>query len=135
MTGHASHADQYVLDGPPVRLHLLGGFRLLHGDNPVVVPRGLQRVIAVIGLRPGATRSNLAGLLWPEVPEERALSSLRTALWRLRQDPCCPLLSSGDTVRLDPTVQLDVDDLVATAAGSATGVTRAPPPSRSPPAP
>lgn len=116
MTGHASTPTSDVPEGPPVRLHLLGGFRLLHGDNPVVVPRGLQRVIAVIGLRPGATRSNLAGLLWPEVPEERALSSLRTALWRLRQDPCCPLLSSGDTVRLDPTVRLDVDELVATAA-------------------
>ena len=116
MTGHASTPTSDVLEGLPVRLHLLGGFRLLHGDNPVVVPRGLQRVLAVIGLRPGATRSNLAGLLWPEVPEERALSSLRTALWRLRQDPYCPLLSSGDTVRLDPTVRLDVDDLVATAA-------------------
>ncbi|MEH0843979.1 BTAD domain-containing putative transcriptional regulator [Micromonospora sp. CPCC 205711] len=99
---------------PRVSLHLLGGFRLLHDDRPVVVPRGLQRVIALIGLRPGATRSNLAGLLWPEVPEERALSSLRTALWRLRQDPCCPLLVS-DTVRLGPTVRLDVDELVATA--------------------
>ncbi|GGM06985.1 MULTISPECIES: AfsR/SARP family transcriptional regulator [Micromonospora] len=100
----------------PVSLHLLGGFRLLRAGAPVVVPRGLQRVIALIGLRPDATRSNLAGLLWPEAPEERALSSLRTALWRLRQDPCCPLVATGDTVRLDPVVQLDVDDLVHTAA-------------------
>ncbi len=100
----------------PVRLHLLGGFRLLHGDVPVVVPRGLQRVLALVGLRPGATRSHLAGLLWPDAPEERALSSLRTALWRLRQDPCCPLHTSGDTVRLDPVVRVDVDALVGTAA-------------------
>ncbi|KXK58072.1 transcriptional regulator, partial [Micromonospora rosaria] len=101
---------------PSVSLHLLGGFRLLRDGTPVVVPRGLQRVIALIGLRPGATRSNLAGLLWPEAAEERALSSLRTALWRLRQDPCCPLAVTGDTVRLDPLVHLDVDDLVDTAA-------------------
>lgn len=100
----------------PIRLHLLGGFRLLHGSSPVVVPRGLQRVLALVGLRPGATRSHLAGLLWPDAPEERALSSLRTALWRLRQDPYCPLLTSGDTVRLGPTVQVDVDALVGTAA-------------------
>jgi DNA-binding SARP family transcriptional activator len=97
-------------------LHLLGGFRLRHDEVPVVVPRGLQRVIALIGLRPGATRSHLAGLLWPETSEERALSSLRTALWRLRQDPCCPLLTDGDTVRLGDTVHLDVDELVDTAA-------------------
>ncbi|MFF5075045.1 BTAD domain-containing putative transcriptional regulator [Micromonospora olivasterospora] len=101
---------------PGISLHLLGGFRLLHDDAPVVVPRGLQRVLALIGLRPGATRSHLAGLLWPEAPEERALSSLRTALWRLRQDPCCPLETSGDSVRLHPAVRLDVDELVHTAA-------------------
>ncbi|SCL35267.1 DNA-binding transcriptional activator of the SARP family [Micromonospora nigra] len=98
-----------------VRLHLLGGFRLTHDDQPVVVPRGLQRVIALIGLRPGATRSHLAGLLWPDAAEDRALSSLRTALWRLRQDPCCPLTTTTDTVRLDPAVGVDVDDLVDTA--------------------
>ncbi|MEO3774790.1 BTAD domain-containing putative transcriptional regulator [Micromonospora sp. B9E7] len=99
-----------------VSLHLLGGFRLLRDAAPIVVPRGLQRVIALIGLRPGATRSQLAGLLWPDASEERALSSLRTALWRLRQDPCCPMTVASDTVRLDPTVRLDVDDLVGTAA-------------------
>ncbi|KAB1929820.1 transcriptional regulator [Micromonospora sp. ALFpr18c] len=99
-----------------VALHLLGGFRLLRGTAPVVVPRGLQRVIALIGLRPGATRSQLAGLLWPDASEERALSSLRTALWRLRQDPCCPMTVAGDTVRLGPAVRLDVDELVGTAA-------------------
>ncbi|PWR08811.1 transcriptional regulator [Micromonospora acroterricola] len=99
-----------------VSLHLLGGFRLLRGAAPIVVPRGLQRVIALIGLRPGATRSQLAGLLWPDASEERALSSLRTALWRLRQDPCCPMTATGDTVRLAPTVRLDVDELVGTAA-------------------
>jgi DNA-binding SARP family transcriptional activator len=101
---------------PDISLRLLGGFRLLHDGVPVVVPRGLQRVIALIGLRPGATRSHLAGLLWPDAPEERALSSLRTALWRLRQDPCCPMETSGDSVRLHPLVRLDVDDLVRTAA-------------------
>lgn len=102
--------------GAGISLHLLGGFRLLHADAPVVVPRGLQRVVALLGLRPGVTRSNLAGLLWPDAPEERALSSLRTALWRLRQDPYCPLDTSGDTLRLDPVVRVDVDDLVDTAA-------------------
>ncbi|MET7832296.1 BTAD domain-containing putative transcriptional regulator [Micromonospora sediminicola] len=108
---------------PRVSLHLLGGFQLLHDGVPVVVPRGLQRVIALIGLRPGATRSHLAGLLWPETSEERALSSLRTALWRLRQDPCCPLRTDGDTVRLGSTVHLDVDELVVTAARVRDGAT------------
>lgn len=100
---------------PKVRLLLLGGFRLLHDGRPVVVPRGLQRGLALIGLRPGATRTMLAGLLWPEVSEERALSSLRTALWRLRRDPLCPVVTVGDTVRLHPVVDLDVDELTRIA--------------------
>ncbi|MGC5028720.1 AfsR/SARP family transcriptional regulator [Micromonospora sp. DT229] len=106
-----------------IRLHLLGGFRLTHDGAPVVVPRGLQRVIALIGLRPATTRTHLAGLLWPETTEERALSSLRTALWRLRQDPYCPLTTSADTVRLDPAVQVDVDRLVDVAAQVRDGQT------------
>jgi DNA-binding SARP family transcriptional activator len=105
-----------------IRLLLLGGFRLLHDGRPVAVPRGLQRTIALIGLRPGSTRTHLAGLLWPETPEERALSSLRTALWRLRQDSSCPFLTTGDAVRLHPMVRVDVDELVhAATAGNPAG--------------
>ncbi|WP_446220724.1 AfsR/SARP family transcriptional regulator [Micromonospora sp. IBHARD004] len=106
---------------PRVRLLLLGGFRLLHGGRAVVVPRGLQRSIALIGLRPGASRTQLAALLWPEVSEERALSSLRTALWRLRRDPICPVVTVGDTVRLHPVVDLDVDELARVAARVSQG--------------
>ena len=98
-----------------VQLFLLDGFRLLHAGVPAVVPRGLQRVIALIGLRPGATRTHLAGLLWPDTPEERALSRLRTALWRLRRDGSCPVLTTGGSVRLDAHVEVDVDDLVRAA--------------------
>ncbi|MDH6464349.1 DNA-binding SARP family transcriptional activator [Micromonospora sp. A200] len=117
-----STAPQPVSDAEAtVRLLLLGGFRLLHGRRPVVVPRGLQRTIALIGLRPGATRAQLAGLLWPGVPEERALSSLRTALWRLRRDPSCPVIADGDTVRLHPTVDVDVDELARADARVSQG--------------
>jgi DNA-binding SARP family transcriptional activator len=103
--------------GETIQLLLLGGFRLLHDGKPVVVPRGLQRTIALIALRPGATRTHLAGLLWPDTPEERALSSLRTALWRLRQDRSCPIVTVGDAVRLHPVVDVDVDELVRAATG------------------
>lgn len=106
---------------PKIRLLLLGGFRLLHGGRAVVVPRGLQRGIALIGLRPAATRTQLARLLWPDGSEERALSSLRTALWRLRRDPLCPVITDGDTVRLHPKVDLDVDELTRVAARVSQG--------------
>lgn len=104
--------------GPPreLQLFLLDGFRLVHRGVPVTVPRGLQRVVALVGLRSGATRSHLAGLLWPDRPEQRALSSLRTALWRLRRHPYCPVLIRDDSIHLDPLVRLDVDDLIRAAA-------------------
>lgn len=98
------------------QLLLLDGFQLLSDGVPIVVPRGLQRVIALIALRPGATRTQLAGLLWPESPERRALSSLRTALWRLRREDICPLQTVSDTVRLGQGVTVDVDRLVHTAS-------------------
>ena len=104
------------------QLLLLDGFRLLHDSAPAVVPRGLQRVLALIALRPGTTRTQLAGLLWPDTPERRALSSLRTALWRLRREGVCPLRVASDTVELDRTVEVDVDRLVwiASRVGSGT---------------
>ncbi len=109
-----------IIDGPrppvdgPIQLFLLDGFRLLHAGVPALMPRGLQRIVALVGLRPGASRSQLAGLLWPDVPEERALSSLRTGLWRLRRQLRCPMLIVGDTVCLAPSVEVDVDHLVRT---------------------
>lgn len=99
-----------------LHLYLLDGFRLTHQGTSVAVPRGLQRVIALVGLRSGATRSHLAGLLWPDRPEQRALSSLRTALWRLRRHPYCPVLVGPDTIRLAQRVKVDVDELTRAAA-------------------
>ncbi|MFC7550922.1 BTAD domain-containing putative transcriptional regulator [Plantactinospora sp. GCM10030261] len=111
--------------GPPaadtVRLMLLGGFRLMHDDRPIQVPRGLQRILALVGLRPGATRAQVAGLLWPDAPEERAFSSLRTALWRVRQEGCCPILTTGDTIRLGSDVRVDVDELISVTSSVGSG--------------
>ncbi|WP_198287068.1 bacterial transcriptional activator domain-containing protein [Frankia sp. QA3] len=99
----------------PTRLFLLDGFRLVHDGESAGVPRGLQRLIAVIGLHPGCSRSYLTGLLWPDIPEERALSRFRTGLWRLRKYPCRIMIADGDSVRLDPGIVVDVDDLVRVA--------------------
>jgi DNA-binding SARP family transcriptional activator len=99
-----------------VRLFLLDGFRLTVDGVPAELPHGLQRVVALAALRPGATRSHLAGLLWPETPDERALSCLRTALWRLRRQAPGTVVAAGDAVRLDAAVDVDVDELVRSAA-------------------
>jgi DNA-binding SARP family transcriptional activator len=107
--------------GATIRLFLLDGFRLVHDGETADVPRSLQRLIAVLGLHPRANRTYLAGLLWPDTPEDRALSRFRTGLWRLRKYPYCEILTTGDTVRLSPTILVDADDLVQVAADLAAG--------------
>ena len=66
-------------------LQLLGGFYLAIDDERVHLPRAEQRLVACLALsdRP-QPRSAIAGRLWPDTAEERAMARLRTALWRLR---------------------------------------------------
>ncbi len=65
-------------------LSLMGAFQLSEGAIPVILPGGSQRLIAFLALkgRP-MTRAAAAGALWPDVSEEQAHASLRSAIWRL----------------------------------------------------
>jgi DNA-binding SARP family transcriptional activator len=68
----------------------------------------------LLGLRGPAKRTVVAGTLWPEVTEEHAQGSLRTALWRLRR-ACGDLIdSNGDILSLN-AVQVDVQRFTAAA--------------------
>jgi DNA-binding SARP family transcriptional activator len=93
-------------------LQLLGGFNLMVDGRPFHLPRAEQRVLACIALgdRPQA-RSRLAGRLWPDAAERRALARLRTALWRLRQPGRLLVDGTPDTVGLGDGVVVDVHEL------------------------
>jgi SARP family transcriptional regulator, regulator of embCAB operon len=66
------------------RVVLVGGFQLVDGDAQVALAEGSQRLIALLALRGRPMRRVLvAGTLWPEVTENRAYASLRSALSRL----------------------------------------------------
>lgn len=67
------------------RLHVLGGFRLTTGNKVVTIPLSGQRLVAVLALRGPSPRCQVAGLLWPDVPEGKALGCLRTTMWRLHR--------------------------------------------------
>ncbi len=72
------------------RLTLLDGFtlRLGPGQGDAVLqglPRGVQRLVAHLGLAGRPARTAIAGQLWPDVPEDHAQGSLRSALWRLQK--------------------------------------------------
>jgi DNA-binding SARP family transcriptional activator len=106
--------------GSGPRVTLLDGFALRSGwaaDAPVAaeLPRTVQRVVAHLCLAGGPARPVVCGQLWPDVSEERARASLRSALWRLRG--CAPELldTSGGTLRLAAGVRIDVRELCAWA--------------------
>lgn len=98
---------------PNPRLILTGEFQLLIGGRTMAVPHGVQRLLAflAIGRRP-ITRSAVAGQLWLDVPEWRALGNLRSALWRLRRIPGRIVRTIDERVMLEPHLEVDVSELL-----------------------
>lgn len=81
----------------------------------VELPAGAQRLVALVTLRGRMSRSRVAGTLWPETLEHRALASLRTGIWRVNQVADRLLASSAGTVDLGPGVDVDARRLAETA--------------------
>jgi DNA-binding SARP family transcriptional activator len=105
------------LAGHGLRVGLLDGFTLGAATGRAQdVCHGVQRLVAHICLagRPG--RSAVAGQLWPEVPEEQAHASLRTALWRLGRAAPGLVDTSGGALALTAGVRVDVRELCAWAS-------------------
>ena len=72
----------------------------------------VRRLVTYLSLRGPTPREEVAAVLWPEAASDRASGSLRTALWRLRSVHPHLVLCDGDSARLHPDVQVDVDELV-----------------------
>ncbi|HPQ42552.1 MAG TPA: BTAD domain-containing putative transcriptional regulator, partial [bacterium] len=79
-----------------MKILLFGSPELWDGDAPVPVKRrktvALMAYLAVSGQR--RTRDSLAAMFWPEMPERKALSYLRNALWELNQTPLSRFLEA-----------------------------------------
>lgn len=99
---------------PSVSLRLLGSFALEVDHQPVTLPTGAQRLVALLALRGRTGRSRLAGQLWPETVEQRALACLRTGIWRVNQVARGLMVSTHGSVELDG-VDTDVTRLVRRA--------------------
>jgi DNA-binding SARP family transcriptional activator len=94
------------------QLVLTGEFQLLIGDRNLPVPHGVQRLLAFLAIgRAPVSRSTMAGQLWLDVPEWRALANLRTALWRVKRIPGSIVRSIDERLMLDPDLAVDVSDL------------------------
>lgn len=101
-----------------IRIDLMSGFGVTHGGHSLDLPRSAQRLVALVALlnRP-ALRHYVAGTLWLDTSEDRALANLRSALWRLRRPGLAILDTSGDRLSLAAGVFVDVRELTAWAHG------------------
>lgn len=93
-----------------VRLQVLGQFKLVVGGELVELPLQAQRVLGYLAVvQPVQSRSILAGCLWGNSPQDRAMASLRNALWRLRKLGGASVIhTSRDNVSVVPQVWIDL---------------------------
>jgi DNA-binding SARP family transcriptional activator len=101
-----------ALPAEHVRLTLLGSFRLQIGDVEVCLPISGQRLLVILALQGRQSRSRIAGTLWPDSPESKALGNLRTSIWRVNQTVPGMVAGTGGAVDLAPHVAVDVRILV-----------------------
>lgn len=103
----AQHDDQ-----PAISMHLLDGFQLLVGEQPVPVIPSSQRLLALLALHEGSiTRAAVAATLWPRATAARAGACLRSALWRLVRPPHLLVETNRERLRLGPSVRVDLHEV------------------------
>jgi DNA-binding SARP family transcriptional activator len=89
------------------KLDLLRTWRLRRDASDICVARRQQRLIAALAIRGPSVRSCLAGLLWPDHPDSRALESLRVSVHLVSRQAPDLILSEGALLSL--TCRVDVD--------------------------
>jgi DNA-binding SARP family transcriptional activator len=93
----------------------MGVLRARAGGRPLLFSGAAQRVLAYLALHEAAGRAQVAGALWPDQPQPRADSDLRTALWRLQRISREFAEVSGGVLALRESVAVDVREITAWA--------------------
>jgi DNA-binding SARP family transcriptional activator len=99
-----------------LRIELLDGFSVTSAHEPLTLPMGAQRLVAFLAVhRRPSLRTFVAGTLWPETSEERALANLRSTLWRIHHCDVDLVAARGQQLGLAPNVQIDLIEAEALA--------------------
>jgi DNA-binding SARP family transcriptional activator len=99
-------------------INVLGSFSVHVARQPIAMPRNAQRMLgflAVTGVE--HLRDTVAGHLWPDAAPERAMSNLRTSLWRVRQAEPGIVRARRDSVGLSDEVEIDYEVITSQARG------------------
>lgn len=93
----------------PIRLGLLGGFRLSIESETMPLPLNSQRLVSFLALqdRP-LLRRFVGGSLWGDSTDDHAGGSLRSALSRLRHPRYSLVAVTTDHIELSPLVTVDL---------------------------
>ena len=87
-----------TVNKPSLHVSLIRGFELRSGDSVVQVALSAQRLVAFVALQDRAVRRpHASGMLWTDASEQRANSSLRSALWRTPSPDGRPLIEASST--------------------------------------
>ena len=103
MTAVAARSPRATRTGAAaeVRVGLLDGFAVTSAHGSLALPMGAQRLVAFLAVhRRPALRAFVAGTLWPETSEERALANLRSTLWRIHRCEVELVASRGQQLAL-----------------------------------
>ena len=96
-----------------LKFRLLGTFEIIRGERPVDInSRIAQSLLAflLINSQTKYRRENLAGLFWPDVPENNARTNLRQLLWQLRKVIGVDFVSADKLhVFLNPKARYELD--------------------------
>jgi DNA-binding SARP family transcriptional activator len=87
----------------------MGPFRLRHRGRTLRLSHGVARLVAALAIIGPMSRSQAAGLLWPDVPQQQALANLRTVLSRLIRMTRDTVEADGGILSLSEHVAVDVD--------------------------
>jgi DNA-binding SARP family transcriptional activator len=97
-------------------LAVIGPFTLRDNGEIIALPPSVERVVAYLALHHGpATRANVAGVLWANASEDRAMASLRSALWRARLPGIQMIEGDADYISLSSRVRVDLYELTSAA--------------------
>ncbi|GAA4751815.1 hypothetical protein GCM10023350_41370 [Nocardioides endophyticus] len=100
------------------RLRLLGRWQLAVDTECVELGHREERLIALLGLSGRSSRLHVAGVLWSESTDARALASLRRAVLQTQERSPGLLQADRLTIGLGPDVDVDVDEVRRAAAAT-----------------
>ena len=94
--------------GPRWRLRLLGDWQLQDGSTLVPMLHRERLLVSYLALTGSRPRAHVAGVLWPDVGERNARSSLRQAIHAVRRRAPDLLRSGFESIALADDVDTDV---------------------------